>query len=966
MVQVIPQADIGEQFGAGLGAGISSGMETLASQLKDYKQQEKFNDYLDKNYDPDASIQENLLTISKAPGNEKLKASFMQQLAAAEKEKRLQEQQDNVMSLISGSPEGQQQGLSPQEGDILGSDKQSVTEKYDNIDLNDDREIDPIEKGIARTDSFSSRTPDPNWDQITAVSLNNPNAGKALQAKAASIEKRKKEEARRNEDISTPFLKTIDEKREALKSKDLSLDTIGNALSTGSRFTMDWLANKTGLNMLATPEGRQLNAATKNFFMGDLEKISSGGTRGNQFLERLLSDALQKAGNDPRANWIIYEIQKANRDIDENYIENSSKVADALEKKHGFIHRNISSVTNEISSDYEESRKKELLSRLSGIQDMSEKEFNNFLKQERKRNTFDEEGEQKDINKPSGPQQENQPTQGKFVFKDDIEDRSREEEPSLYKDALKQGGIGFTTGLAGTYGSLMDLLGLQSKDPLMPGDQLETDQKFDILGKFKDPDYKPNFKDIFTLTDFSDVDHRAARLPSGKDIKEIYQMMGVDTDPETMAGRYANRIGELAGAGTTFGSPQFLSAGAAGTVGQSLEEVGAPPWAQALAEISTFVATGIGQNLFSKSKATASNPEISERIEKLRGLGYSEEAIQTAVNAAEKEGILQSIGKETTKSETAIQESKSAMRGLVDETLSSSFPGIEDVNVIKEGASKIFESVAEQGQNITINNPKPFLNESKKIISELKNTLANTPEELQVISFLEGAFENAAKNPSGQTFVNFYQGLNRMGKWVNPGKKENIFGRIKTSIKDSFKKQGKQGKELAKTFEKANQSWTKLKQAEKVSEKLAPALKDEGTDFKRLESILDRPKNKELFIDSMGKSQYNLLKDISKQGKSIETMQKNLAKSGLADKAIKGGSYFKLANSIYNLNPTGIISSLGLVAGKEIVQRLATNMLVDPSYQKLTLQIMKSLNNGSMRSAERYMNEFADKVEELD
>ena len=62
--------------------------------------------------------------------------------------------------------------------------------------------------------------------------------------------------------------------------------------------------------------------------------------------------------------------------------------------------------------------------------------------------------------------------------------------------------------------------------------------------------------------------------------------MGLVSEPKTAAGRYAKRIGKFTGATASFGGGGgWASPIAAGVAGQSLEELGAPPWVQAAGEI---------------------------------------------------------------------------------------------------------------------------------------------------------------------------------------------------------------------------------------------------------------------------------------------------------------------------------------------------------------------------------------------
>ncbi len=216
-----------------------------------------------------------------------------------------------------------------------------------------------------------------------------------------------------------------------------------------------------------------------------------------------------------------------------------------------------------------------------------------------------------------------------------VEDESERKENLSSSDYAKDIGIQGSKGLIsgiGSYGDILDLLGIQSKE-ILPGEEAKRGREFEVLEKLKNKEV-PSVGELEELTD-DDVLPRYSRLATSHDVSEFAHELGTPR-AKSAAGRYAERIGRLTGTSLVTGGVGLKAPVAAGLAGQFLEENGYPPWAQAAAEIliSLRMAPKSTKNITSKS------PEVEETISNLRKAGYSEKDITLAKNSLEERKLL--------------------------------------------------------------------------------------------------------------------------------------------------------------------------------------------------------------------------------------------------------------------------------------------------------------------------------------
>lgn len=520
------------------------------------------------------------------------------------------------------------------------------------------------------------------------------------------------------------------------------------------------------------------------------------------------------------------------------------------------------------------------------------------------------------------------------------------------KEFGKQAAKGFAKGALGTYGDILDLLGAQSRETL-PGEKAQYEQEHDILQKLLRGE-KASLGEIETIAP-QDVAPRYSRLPSSSDVGSFLESLGAPLQPQTPGGRYGSRIGQFLGAGSTFGAPAVIPSTAAGAVGQTAEEFGVPPWGQAALEIATLLKTGKA----GAPKIRSSEKVVDQELNRLRELGLSEQDLTLAKNALRQSGFLEKVSKVTKSSKEQFKNSLSNLQEKHNEILNKAFPGLEHgVEAVEKSASDLYQAMDKLAGHVNIPRGDRFISTVDKVKERLSRTLANTPEEKNIIDFLDKAVVSAQGPVPADFYTRFYRGLNSIGRWTNPSEREKIFGEIKNSIKQTFRESSDAGRILANQFERANQGWMKLRQAEDLSKLFGKAISEEGVDYKKLSTIFDNPKNYQEIAEGVGKTQAKNLRLIAKTGENISNLQKRM-EGGAVKKIFGIGKPILLAKSIITLD-FPLLSELLMVGG---AGKLATKILTDPNYQRLHLRLLQKANANKWGAVKSIVNQIEKDLE---
>jgi uncharacterized coiled-coil DUF342 family protein len=307
------------------------------------------------------------------------------------------------------------------------------------------------------------------------------------------------------------------------------------------------------------------------------------------------------------------------------------------------------------------------------------------------------------------------------------------------RDVPHQAIKGAVKGLGST-GSLLDLVHAQPKQTQLPGQKARSTLEAEAT-----PEELPG------IVDDDDIIPRYSRVANNQEINDFIEQLGGPGRGKNPISRFAGRASEFITSGPGKIKPALAAAG----VGQGLEEANFPPWVQAVGEIFTLIKTGKR-----KGPITSKTPEVKNKIEDLRKLGYSEQDLTLAKNALEERGFLEKISELTPKAELKFKDYLKGTESKIDNILKESYPGIENgLNSLKEASGELYKNVDELAKNVIVKKPRVFINQIDESVNELKRSLGNTPQEKQVINLLEEARTKADERMSPFTFKTPEEGL---------------------------------------------------------------------------------------------------------------------------------------------------------------------------------------------------------------
>jgi hypothetical protein len=393
-----------------------------------------------------------------------------------------------------------------------------------------------------------------------------------------------------------------------------------------------------------------------------------------------------------------------------------------------------------------------------------------------------------------------------------------------------------------------------------------------------------------------------------------------------------------------FGGPG--SAFIAGAAGKGLEKAGAPKWLQIAGELSTTLLKGGPKKVYAEG-----SPEIraAEKIMKQRGL--SEEEIVLAKNAMKEKRTLENMAKMYKSTEKQFESTKKSIENGVNEIISESFPGFnKGIEEVEKRATELFKPIRAEAKQVVVMKPEKFTKKIDDIVNDIRDNLANTPDEESFIKMLETAKNKAVEGRSADNYVSFYQTLNRIGKWVDPSKKESYMREAKDAIKQTFRENGPAGQKLANNFEKANEGWIKYHQAEKVNKILENSYVNESIDFKKLHQSISKDKNYSIFKDAIGDEAAANLKLMTKIGEGIQRSEKAIEGSALKQ-GITIGKGVGIVTGLMSLNPTTIATTAKGAIGIAFARYISTQLLTNPKYQNLWIRMAGQVKKGNITQA---------------
>lgn len=539
------------------------------------------------------------------------------------------------------------------------------------------------------------------------------------------------------------------------------------------------------------------------------------------------------------------------------------------------------------------------------------------------------------------------------------EDRYRRENPTFKegaKDYAKQFAKEGLIGLGGTWGDLAALAGIRPGP--IPGQEEKHNREFETLEKMKQPGYEPSIYDIAMLTDDSDS-LGAWNLPTSESLRGFNDLIGGPGEAETSWGKLGGRQGKFVGAGVATGQLNPVPALLAGGVGQGLEELGVGETGQMIGEIVTLLLSPSGSKGQLGERASR---EVKHKINQLRKLGYTDEEITLAINSAskgKKGGVRATKGAKT---EKAFEDFAEKSSDLVSDILQTEIPGIErGTQHVHQMASDFYGQVAREASNIVIKDSTPFINSATRVVRDLRQNLGNNPEAAPFLNRLYDAVVASTQQPTARNFMEFYKELNKMGNWVDRSTKDRLINMVKDGIKDTFRSEGQQGRRLAQRFEEANAGIRKAYKAEEVHDLLQKTVTQDGTDFKKMYKLFDKPDNVHLFEEVLGTTQANNLQQIAKTAKEVKDFDKAWKAASLLPKSLGSIAGHGAAYYLYSGNWLGLAAIKG---GEVVARKLAEKSLTDPRFQNLMIRGIHAVKNNSPRTLKNAIDEMQKYLDE--
>lgn len=159
--------------------------------------------------------------------------------------------------------------------------------------------------------------------------------------KKREIDQKKFEGERKyHSQTAIPYMKSIDEERDALRKQELSQRELDSAIAEANTggFTINNIARIFNRPELLSASGAQLVGASKELLIANLGTISG---RPNQFLEQQFTFALPELGKSKAANATLAESTRANSAIIRAKHEISDRLADEDMKRYGYVRNDV-------------------------------------------------------------------------------------------------------------------------------------------------------------------------------------------------------------------------------------------------------------------------------------------------------------------------------------------------------------------------------------------------------------------------------------------------------------------------------------------------------------------------------------------------------------------------------------------------------------------------------------------------
>lgn len=312
MVQLIPQESLVDMLGAQIGSQVGTGIQSgIAGALEGYQKRKESEKQSLALRNLGLDIPEGFPLLP-----EKIQSAVIQ---------------DQLFNKLFGQT--QQSPINQENDSIQSNISPSIQNRGGFSNLSDDALI--------------RATANPIYKEAAKAELDRRNI--QLKATTASEVKR-----------ADKFLDQINDSRNAVQRSESSLQAAQEALEKRELgfFSRDNLAEILHIPGLASPEGAVFNAAAKNFFLADLE---SAVGRPNQFLEKILQNAIFSNGKSNEANQALIDFYKNQVDLQREKINVTDNLEDYYRSKGLPVPGNIGRLVDQQLKTFAIKKEKELM-----------------------------------------------------------------------------------------------------------------------------------------------------------------------------------------------------------------------------------------------------------------------------------------------------------------------------------------------------------------------------------------------------------------------------------------------------------------------------------------------------------------------------------------------------------------------------------------------------------------------------
>lgn len=418
-------------------------------------------------------------------------------------------------------------------------------------------------------------------------------------------------------------------------------------------------------------------------------------------------------------------------------------------------------------------------------------------------------------------------------------------------------------GLTGTYGDILQSLGLQQKENLLPG------QKARLEREFKASEYElPFLTEDTILPEYS-------RLPTSEDVEKGLTALGIKKQETTIPEKFAGRLGRLIGGGASLGAPTVGASTLAATAGQLAEQLDVGEKGQALAEIAGLLGPSAIKGITSLFKLPTE--KTAAGLTKIRApeSKFLKKAIITPKREAQ---LIETLNKEAAGLTEKAIEKKLPIYKKIQEGFDFEQKFQKDFGKVQEIAKKANPSINIKPISSLIRDTIdkysgiPRLHEdARKVVKELKAFGRNPRNDLADLLKIYRS--------NGQKIKNIYEKSRLMGT-----RKEYVdfLTDYNRAIADSIKSTLPKNSKFVNLFEETNKEYKNYKDALNVKSLLKPVLGENPT-LSQLTKISSDPKLQKKLALSVGKDASKDIIEISRDLESALAAIKKIPKKEFLD-----------------------------------------------------------------------------------